>query len=144
MFNCFLSPCLADFLWLALSNQWTGLGPDCWTGLLDWITGFNLVTSHDFHPIKFAEFDYLTINCTSSSHCMLVNVHECTLHKLHRRMCIMSSWCEFTAPSGCSKYVKKTPELLAKASLKNVLCHDNAGVKCHTSTDLSTKQFYLL
>ena len=78
-----------------------------WTGLLDWITGFNLVTSHDFHPIKFAECDYLTINCTSSSHCMLGNVHDCTLHKLHRRMFTISSWCELTAPSDCSKYVKE-------------------------------------
>ena len=54
---------------------------DCWTGLMDWITWLNLFISHDFHPIKCCKFgysNYLIISCTSSSHCMLVNVHECT------------------------------------------------------------------
>ena len=53
----------------------TGLdcGLDCWTGLLD------LFVSHDFHPIKCRKFGYfLVISYTSL--CMLVNVHECTMH----------------------------------------------------------------
>ena len=60
----------------------TGLdcGLDCWTGLMDWITGLNLFISHDLHPIKCHKFGYS--NCTSSSHCMLGNVHERTTHKL--------------------------------------------------------------
>ena len=107
---------------------------DCWTGLLDWIIGINLVTSHGFHPIKFAEFDYLTINCTSSSHCMLVNVHECTLHKLHRQMFTMSSWYELTAPSGCNKYVKEHQNYWQRIHPRMYCVMDNAGVKCHTST----------
>ena len=88
----------------------TGLdcGLDCWTGLMDWIIGLNLFISHDLHPIKCRKFGYS--NCTSSFHCMLGNVHECTMHKLHGRMCIMNSWCtpsELKAPSDYSKRAKE-------------------------------------
>ena len=88
---------------MVVSNHWTGL----WTGLLDWIIGLNLFISHDFHPIKCRKFGYS--NCTSSSHCMLLNVHERTIHKLHGRICIMNSWCtrsELKAPSDYSKRAK--------------------------------------
>ena len=60
----------------------TGLdcGLDCWTGLMDWISGLNLLILHDLHPIKYHKFDY---SKHTSSHCMLGNIHECTMHKLH-------------------------------------------------------------
>ena len=78
---------------MVVSNHWTGLlywiaGLDCWTGLLDWIAGLDLICSyHEFHPFKSAKFGYINclmlfISCTSSSHCMVENVQECTLHKL--------------------------------------------------------------
>ena len=43
----------------------TGLdcGLDCWTGLLDWITGLSfelkLSVLHDLHPIKCAELGHM-------------------------------------------------------------------------------------
>ena len=88
----------------------TGLdcGLDYWTGLMDWVTGLNLFISHDLHPIKYCKFGYN--KCTSSSQCMLGNVHECTMHKLHGQMCIMNSWCtrsELRAPSDNSKPAKE-------------------------------------
>ena len=98
-------------------NSWTRLylitgldcGLDCWTGLKDWITGLNLFISHDFHPIKCCKFGYsncLTISCTSSLYCMLGNVHECTVHKPHGRMCIMNSWCTRSELKALSDYSK--------------------------------------
>ena len=62
-------------------NGWyliTGLdcGLDCWTGLMDWITGLNLFISHDLHSIKCRKFGYSKL----SFHCMLGNVHECTVN----------------------------------------------------------------
>ena len=84
-------------------------GLDCWTGLMDWITGLNLFISHDLHPIKCRKFGYS--NCTSSFHCMLGNVHERTMHKLHGRICIVDSWCtrsELKAPSDVQKIIKST------------------------------------
>ena len=85
---------------------------------MDWITRLNLFMSHDLHPIKCCKFGYS--KCTSSSHCMLGNVHECTMHKLNEWMCIMNSWCtcsELKAPSDYSK-------------CWSVM--ENAGVKCYT------------
>ena len=32
---------------------------ECWTGMLDWIIGFNLLISHDLHPIRCSEFGYI-------------------------------------------------------------------------------------
>ena len=55
-------------------------GLDCWT----------LFISHDLHPIKSCKFG--CSKHTSSSHCMLENVNECTMHKLHGRMCMVNSW----------------------------------------------------
>ena len=88
----------------------TGLdcGPDCWTGLMDWITGLNLFISHDLHPIKCRKFGYS--KCTSSSHCMLGNVHECTMHKPHGRMCVMNSWCTRSELKASSDYSKRAKE----------------------------------
>ena len=107
-----------------VSNHWTGL----WTGLLDWtdgwITGLNLFISHDLHPIKCHKFGYS--KHTSSSHCMLGNVHECTMHKLHGRMCIMNPWCtcsKLKAPSDYSKYAKRVSKIPTKASLLKPECH---------------------
>ena len=103
---CWISGSLPPLQCNVLLGQWpcwnyntvgayliTGLdsGLDCWTGLMDWIIGLNLLISHDLHPIKCCKFGYS--KRTSSSHCLLGNVHECTMHKLHGRMCIMNSWC---------------------------------------------------
>ena len=87
--------------------DWITDGLDCWSGLIDWITGLNLFMLHDLHPIKCHKFGYS--KHISSSHCMLGNVHECTMHKLHGRMCIINSWCtrsEFKAPSDYSEHAK--------------------------------------
>ena len=79
---------------------------------MDWIAGLKFIL-HDFHPIKCPKFGYfLIISCTSSSHCMVENVNECTLHKLHGWMCTMSSLCtlsELKAPSvAMQKRIKST------------------------------------
>ena len=109
-------------MWKANSNHWNH-GLDFWSKLLDRVTGFDLF---NFHPIKCAELD--DINClfiswTSKSPFlwMLVNVHECTMHKLHRWMCIVNLWCtciELTVPSGTlptyCKHVKATRSILTK------------------------------
>ena len=60
-----------------ISNHWTGL-LDWADRLMDWITRLNLFISHDFKCHKFGYSNCLSISCTSSSRCMLVNVHECT------------------------------------------------------------------
>ena len=93
---------------------------------MDWITGLNLLISHDLRPIKCRKFGYS--KHTSSSHCMLGNVHECSMHKLHGWMCIMNSWCacsELKTPSVAS--MQRASKALTKASLlkTNVLpeCH---------------------
>ena len=80
---CVLCICCGSYLITGLD-----CGLDYWTGLIDWITGLNLFISHD---LKCCKFGYS--KRTSSSHCMLGNVHECTMHKLHGRMCIIHSWC---------------------------------------------------
>ena len=61
------------------------------------------------------------------------DVHECTMHKLHERMCIMNSWgtrSELKAPSDYSKH-KRASQVLTKASLlKTMHCRivmENAG-----------------
>ena len=81
-------------------------GLDCWTGLMDWITALNLFISHDLHPIKCLSYS----KRTSSSHCMLGNIHECTVHKLHGRMCIMNSWCTSSELKASSDYSKCAKE----------------------------------
>ena len=124
-------------------NEWwsyliTGLdcGLDCWTGLMDWITGLNLFISHDLHPIKCRKFGYS--KCTSSSHRMLGNVQERTMHKLHGRICIMNSWCtssELKAPSDYSEYaksIKNTDKGLFTKNKHTAGVMENAGVKCYT------------
>ena len=53
-------------------------GPDWWTWLLDLVYSYHMTS----HPIKCRNFGYsncLIINCTSSSHCMLMYVSaHCT------------------------------------------------------------------
>ena len=50
---------------LCWSSLMAGLdcGLDCWTGLLDWITGLTfelkLCVSHDLHPIRCAELCHM-------------------------------------------------------------------------------------
>ena len=111
--------------WVGPGNKArTGL----WTKLLDWTDGLNCWTKFVhitwLHPIKWCKFgciNYLTISCTSSFYCMLGSVHECTMHKLHGRMCIMNSWCtcsEVKAPSDYSKH-KRAWKVLTKGSLLN-------------------------
>ena len=97
---------------------------------MDWITGLNLFISHDFHPIKCRKFGY-SINCTSSSHCILGNVHECTMHKLHGQICIMNSWCtrsELKAPSDVQKIIKSTDKGLFTKN--NVLPEGTVSLLC--------------
>ena len=83
-----------------ISNHWTGFsvdwiaGLDWWTGLLDLICSFCMISIPSNVNLNS---NYLTVSCTSSSHWMLGNVHECTMHKLHGRMCIMNSWCTHSA-----------------------------------------------
>ena len=94
---------------------------------MDWITGLNLFISHDLHPIKCHKFGYS--NCTSSSHCMLGNVHERTMHKLHGRICIMNSWCtrsELKAPSDYSKHTKDRQN-----TDKGLFTKNNVLPECH-------------
>ena len=88
------SSCRAKKTDLARLYLITGL--DCWTGLMDWITGLNLFMSHDFHTIKCRTFVYSNclitcISCTSSSHWMVGNEHERTMYKLNGRLCTISS-----------------------------------------------------
>ena len=107
---------LPKLRYMVVSNHRTGL----WTGLLDWITGLNLFISHELHPIKCRKFGYS--KCNSSSHCMLGNVHECTMHKLYGRMCIMNSWCtrsELKAPSDNSKRAKEHQKYRQRPLYKN-------------------------
>ena len=103
---------------------------------MDWITGLNLFISHDLHPIKCRKFGYS--NCTSSSHCMLGNVHECTMHKPHdgcvsgiHRVQEVSSKHSLTIAS-LQKSIKNTDKgLFTKINaLADVM--ENAGVKCYT------------
>ena len=48
-------PCTMYLTTMVISN--------CWTGLLDWITGqtfeLKLCVSHDFHPIRCAELGHM-------------------------------------------------------------------------------------
>ena len=91
----------------------TGLdcGLEWWTGLLDLICSYHMTSIQS--NVNLVTSNCLIISCTSSSHCMLGNAHECTVHKLHGRMCTMSSGCtcsEFKhvkAPSDYSKRAKK-------------------------------------
>jgi len=72
------------------SNCWTGL----WTGLLDWTAGLDYCCSYHMTSTQ-SDDEFGHINCLmllTSSHYMRENVHECTMHKTHRRMCIISSW----------------------------------------------------
>jgi len=65
-------------------NQWIVL----WTSLLDWTAEHDywilICSYHYFYPINCG-----FINCLMV-HCMLVHVHECTMHKVHRCICIMN------------------------------------------------------
>ena len=64
-----------------VSNHWTGFsvdwiaGLDWWTGLLDLICSFCMISIPSNVNLNS---NYLTVSCTSSSHWMLGNVHECT------------------------------------------------------------------
>ena len=84
---------------------------DCWTGLMDWITGLNLFVSHDFHPIKCHKFGYfLILSYTSLSHCMLVNVYtsaQCTSYMDRCVPWVHGVHAVSSAPCDYSKYAKE-------------------------------------
>ena len=90
---------------------------------MDWIIGLNLFISHDLHPIECCKFG--CSKYTSSFYCMLGNVHECIMHKLHGRMCIMNSWCTRSELKALSYYSKRkrASNVLPKGlfTTKNVL-----------------------
>ena len=114
-----------------LSSRDTGLylitglecGLDCWTGLMDWITGLNLFISYDLHPIKCRKFGYS--ECTSFSHCMLGN-EQCTMDKLHAWMCIMNSWCTCSELKAPSEF-----KTASKVQTKGSLLKTNVLPECH-------------
>ena len=97
-------------------------GLDCWTGLMDWLTGLNLFISHDLHPIKYCQFGY---SKHTSSHCMLGNIHECTMHKLHYRC---ASWIH-----GVQAVSSKHPVTIANVqkSIKLLFTKHNVLPECH-------------
>ena len=91
---------------------------------MDWITGLNLFISHSIQSNVVNLVTATTSLYATSFYCMLGNVYEFTMHKLHRLMCT-NSWCthsELKAPSDYSKR-KRAPKVLTKAyfPINNVL-----------------------
>ena len=125
--------------------DWITDGLDCWSGLIDWITGLNLFMLHDLHPIKCHKFGYS--KHISSSHCMLGNVHECTMHKLHGRMCIINSWCtrsEFKAPSDYSEHAKSIKNTDKGLFTTKNKCTDGVSWRTLVSNAILVSGFRLL
>lgn len=99
---------------------------DCWTGLLDFICSCHMI-SIQLNVLNSVTLTVLFINCTSLSHCILVNVHECTIHKLNWHTCTISSWYTCIEHPLAIAYLWKPPKVLTETTSLQI-CMENTGV----------------